>query len=80
MKELIGKITTDGKYVDVDGVLYVLPVRGIDKDGFPEVLIDATIVGGKGTFQRQSTKLFVGMNVRFVTNNELYGFNFKIII
>lgn len=79
MKVLIGKITTDGRYVAVGAILYTLPIRGYDEEGFPEILIDSKSINGKGLFQRQSSKPFIGMNVEFVTNNELYGFNFKII-
>lgn len=79
MKILIGKITDNGRYVDVDGTLYILPIRGVDEEGYPEILIDSKSINGKGTFTRQSSKPLVGMNVEFVTNNELYGFNFKII-
>jgi len=78
-KILIGKITTDGRYVDVDGQLYTLPIRGYTDDGYPEILINSRSINGKGCFERQSSKPFIGMNVEFVTNNELYGFNFKII-
>lgn len=78
MKKLIGKITTDGKHVDVDGKLFGLDIRGLDNDGYPKILIDSKSINGKGSFQRQSSKPLIGMNVEFVTNNELYGFNFKI--
>jgi len=56
----------------------LLPIRGTDDDGYPEVLMDATNVGGRGTFQRQSIVPYVGMKVEFDTNGR-FGFNFKIV-
>ena len=58
--------------------LFTLPIRGTDESGFPEVLIDATSVGGSGTVKRQSIKPFIGMEVEFITNNGIYGYNFTI--
>lgn len=41
-------------------------------------LIDATSVGGSGYVKRQSIKPFIGMEVEFITNNEVSGYNFTI--
>ena len=80
MEELIGKITDDGYFVEVDdGRKFSLPVRGTDGDGYPEVLIDASSVGGDGDFYRQSSKPYIGMLVIFLTNNGKHGYNFLII-
>lgn len=79
MEELIGVINKDA-YVEVsDGRIFSLPIRGIDKEGYREVSINATLVGGNGTFSRQSIKPYIGMKVSFVTNNGKDGFNFDII-
>jgi hypothetical protein len=32
--------------------------------------MDATAVGGKGFFKRQSTKPFIGMKVKFIKNKK----------
>lgn len=77
---LKGQIKTDGFVETSDGKLFILPIRGIDKkDGLPEVLIDATSVGGFGPSRRQSIKPFIGMEVQFITNNGIHGYNFAII-
>ena len=79
MEELIGIICKDA-YVEVpDGRIFSLPRLGIDDEGYPEVKIDATLVGGYGSFTRQSIKPYIGMKVSFVTNNGKDGFNFDII-
>ena len=75
--KLIGVIKSDG-FVESDGKLFILPIRGTDESGFPEVLIDATSVGGSGTVKRQSIKPFIGMEVEFITNNGVHGYNFTI--
>lgn len=70
-----GIITKEGM-VKISDTKYVrLPTRGVDNEGYPEVLIDATSVGGNGSFQRQSIKPYIGMSVEFSDNN----CNFKII-
>jgi len=79
MEELIGTITEDGRFVDVDGKKFTLPIRGEDDEGYPEVLIEAKCVGGQGWMYRQSSKPFIGMKVSFMTNNGIHGFNFDII-
>jgi hypothetical protein len=74
--KLQGIITATG--VDVDGKIFTLPIRGTDPEGYDEVLIDATNVGGNGIFSRQSIKPYLGMNVTFITNNNRHGFNFTL--
>jgi hypothetical protein len=75
--KLIGVIKSDG-FVESDGKLFILPIRGTDESGFPEVLIDATSVSGGGTVKRQSIKSLIGMEVEFTTNYGGYGYNFTI--
>lgn len=80
MEKLIGIIHKDA-YVEVpDGRKFYLSKFGMDNDGYPEVKIDATLVGGYGSFTRQSIKPYIGMKVSFVTNNGKNGFNFDIIM
>ncbi len=76
--KLTGLIKSDGFVETLDGKLFILPIRGSDESGFPEVLIDATSVGGSGYVKRQSVKPFIGMEVEFITNNEVSGYNFTI--
>ena len=76
--KLTGVIKSDGFVETLDGKLFLLPIRGTDESGFPEVLIDATCVGGNGISKRQSIKPFIGMEVEFTTNNGVYGYNFTI--
>lgn len=76
--KLTGLIKSDGFVETSDGKLFILPIRGSDESGFPEVLIDATSVGGSGYVKRQSVKPFIGMEVEFITNNEVSGYNFTI--
>ena len=76
--KLTGTIKSDGFVESLDGKLFLLPIRGTDESGFPEVLIDATCVGGSGTSKRQSIKPFIGMEVEFITNNGVHGYNFTI--
>ena len=76
--KLIGVIKSNGFVETSDGKIYILPIKGVDDKGFPEVLIDTTSVGGSGYFKRQSITPFIGMEVEFITNNELYGYNFTI--
>ena len=75
---MTGLIKSDGFVETSDGKLFILPIRGSDESGFPEVLIDATSVGGSGYVKRQSVKPFIGMEVEFITNNEVSGYNFTI--
>jgi hypothetical protein len=76
--KLNGVIKSNGFVETLDGKLFILPIRGTDESGFPEVLIDAKCVGGSGTFKRQSIEPFIGMEVEFTTNNGVYGYNFTI--
>lgn len=76
--KLTGVIKSDGFVETPDGKLFILPIKGTDESGFPEVLIDATSVGGSETFKRQSIKSLIGMEVEFTTNNGVYGYNFTI--
>lgn len=75
-----GIIQEDGSVKEKSGKVHLLPFRGTDKEGYPEVLIDAKSVGGKGFFQRQSIKPYIGMKVIFerVSENEK-EFNHEII-
>ena len=76
--KLIGVIKSNGFVETSDGKIYILPIKGVDDKGFPEVLIDATSVSGGGTVKRQSIKSLIGMEVEFTTNNGVYGYNFTI--
>lgn len=60
-----GIIQKDGTILEDGGKTHRLPVRGTDKEEYPEVLVDATAVGGKGFMYRQSVKPFIGMRVKF---------------
>jgi len=51
----------------------------MDDKEFPEVLIDATRVGGKSEWRRQSIQPYIGMTVEFITNTSECGYNFIII-
>jgi hypothetical protein len=77
---LIGTITENGTAVRTkDGKEFVLPLRGTDREGFPEVLIGALRVGGDDMFRRQSIKQWIGYEVQFLTVNNETGFNFEIV-
>lgn len=77
---LIGTITENGRAVRTeDGKEFGLPLRGNDRDGFPEVLIGALRVGGDDMFRRQSVKDWIGYQVEFLTVNNETGFNFEIM-
>lgn len=77
---LRGKITDDGRSVEVaGGKQFILPFRGTDRNGFPEVLIDAQRVGGDGMFRRQSIAKWIGWPVEFMTANGETGFSFEIL-
>jgi len=80
MEQLYGIIREDATVLAEDGTIHRLPVRGTDKEGNQEVLIDATKVGGDGEFTRQSIKPFIGMKVVFYRVESGYqGFNYEII-
>jgi len=49
-----------------DGIIHSIPIRGIDSEWHPEILIDVNEVGGHGQFYRQSIKPFIGMSVDFI--------------
>jgi hypothetical protein len=60
--------------------IFHLPLRGTDEEGYSEVLIDAKEVGGRGVFQRQSVKPYIGMKVEFILNDGAKeGFNYTTI-
>lgn len=79
MKRRTGIITKYGDVETEDGKLFSLEVRGTDDEGFPKVLIDAKSVGGSGSFKSQSIKPFIGMKVKFVTVDDVHGYNYEII-
>jgi hypothetical protein len=81
MEYLTGIIQKDGSVIAEDGTIHWIGRRGTDEEGYPEVLIDAKEVGGRGSFSRQSIKPFVGMTVHFVRNGgkKYQGFNFTIL-
>ncbi len=69
----------DGTVLANDEV-YHLPVRGVDDEGYPEVLINAKAVGGDGMFYRQSVKPYIGMVVQFqLYTGTTEGINYIII-
>jgi len=72
-----GVINKDSSVTGKDTIIYQLPVRGVDNEGYNEVLIDAKDIGGSGEFQRKSVKPFIGMSVEFVPRGK--GYNFKIL-
>lgn len=80
MEQLIGIITKDG-YVELeDGRKFEIDQRGTDDEGYPEVLIDAKSIGGRGWMQRQSIKPYIGMKCSFIlTPNGKSGYNFEIV-
>jgi len=75
---LEGVIQKDGSVLGDDKVRYLLPLRGTD-NGYPEVLIDASDVGGDNTWARQSIKPYIGMRVEFDYIKKPHGYNFKIL-
>ena len=79
METHIGIITEDGFVKLEDGRKFEISLRGTDSEGYPKVLIDATEVGGRGSFGSQSIKPFIGMKCWFVTNGTMHGFNFEIL-
>ena len=61
--------------------MFQLPVRGTDENGYPEVLIDSSVVDELGVAKRKSIFPYIGMEAEFVTNggaNE--GYNFTVIV
>lgn len=76
--ERIGTITKDGFVLTEDGKKYSLPMRGMDSEGYLEVLIDTTQLGGRGWMFRQSIKPYIGMRCKFMGNNT-HGYNFEVI-
>jgi hypothetical protein len=80
MEQIFGVIKENATVLAEDGTIHNLPVRGTDINGFSEILIDATAVGGDTDIRRQSIKPFIGMKVEFTrVDVELQGFDFKII-
>lgn len=79
MEELIGIITEDGNVKTEDGRVFSLPYRGTDNENYPEVIIDAKLVGGNGWMYRQSIKPYIGMKCRFIVANGKHGYNFEIM-
>ena len=80
MEILTGVIQEKGSVLAEDETLHWLPIRGIDNEGYPEVIIDAKDVGGFGIMRRQSIKPFIGMIVEFVRMSKEYqGFNFVLL-
>jgi hypothetical protein len=75
--KLTGTIQPDGFVITTSGQEYLLPIRGVDESGYPKVLIDATEVGGSGTFKKQSIVPYVGMEVEFTVHGK-FGYNFTI--
>jgi len=74
---MIGKINKDASISAEDGKIYNLTIRG-EINGQPEVMVDATRVGGKGLFTKQSIEPFIGMNVQFMVNPHGDGYNYII--
>jgi hypothetical protein len=79
-EELIGIIDKDGWVNLADSRKFEISKRGIDKEGYPEVLMNAKPVGGDGWMHRQSIKPYIGMKCSFILNKGAEcGFNFEII-
>ena len=77
---LKGKIKNNGTVETPDGRVFQLPVRGTDEKGYPEVLIDSSVVDELGGFKRKSILPYIGMEVEFTTNDGTSGgYNFTII-
>jgi hypothetical protein len=79
MELLIGIITKDGTVKTDDGREFEIGSRGVDKEGYPEVIIDAKKVGGDGWMHRQSVKPYVGMRCSFVIYNGKHGDNYEVL-
>jgi len=76
---LEGVISRDGSVLGDDNKRYFFPVRGTDKEGFSEVLVNAYDVGGEGWMFRQSIKPYIGMRVEFECSSTGQGYNYKIL-
>ena len=76
---LEGVIREDATVLTNDGTIHILDIRGIDENGYFEILIDATKVGGQGDFQRQSIQPYIGKRVKFVAYEGFNGWNFEIL-
>ena len=74
-----GIITEDGNVLGYDGKKYLSEKRGNDGEGYSEILIDATEVGGRGFVARQSVKPFIGLQVRFEVTPAGQGYNYRIL-
>ena len=75
-----GIIQENGTVLADDGSVHYLPKRGTDREGYPEVIIDATHVGGAGMMATQSLKPFIGLKVQFFRMNAKgNGYNFTIL-
>ena len=77
--KLTATVLNNGYVKTKNNTLFLLPIRGTDKEGYPQVLIDASNVGGTSSFKRQSIKPYIGMNVEFITQDGKHGYNFIII-
>lgn len=75
---MIGTINKDATVTSEDGTVFNLTIRGTIS-GHPEVMIDATRVGGKGYFTKQSIEPYIGMKVNFMVSTAGQGFNYTII-
>lgn len=79
-KILYGVIQENGTVLADDGTLHYLPKRGVDREGYPEVMIDAKNVGGAGFYAVQSLKPYIGLKVQFQRMNaKANGYNFTIV-
>ncbi len=76
---MTGTINADATITGEDGNVYNLSIKGTSPIGEIEVLVDATRVGGKGTFAKQPINPFIGMKVNFMINPAGGGYNYTII-
>lgn len=74
-----GIIQQDGNVRGQDGKAYMSEKRSVDKEGYSEILIDATAIGGTGIFQRKSVKPFIGASVEFDVSPAGQGYNYKLL-
>jgi len=77
--KLEGIIQKDGKVLGDDNCVYFVLIRGTDKEGFREVLLDAKVTGGRGFFSHQLIKSYIGMRIEFACSIKPYVFNYIII-
>ena len=78
---LIGIITGDNIIITEDGREFLLPIRGGDENGNPELLIYKTSSDGQRYSQRQNVKSLIGKKVEFtVSDKEVYGFDINVIV